>query len=153
MPTLFPGFGPAHSAQPDSRRRGASCCTRHAICNGALIYSRAYRRRQNHHDEAGATDITLLTDEISYVRPGGGVFGVRHSLRGELARAGETARSRLALFFLEQAENRVDVLPCAEPSPLDAHMLFFAADPGLVNASPLHAILLTRFHSASNVLS
>jgi len=113
----------------------------------ALIYSRAYPRRQNHHDEAGATGYHPF-DRRDFLCASGWrrVFGVRHSLRGELRGPGKTAPlpSRL-FFFLEQGpENRVDVLPCAEAvRRLMRNMLFFAADPAWWNGfSPLHAIFV-----------
>jgi len=102
----------------------------------ALIYSRRIRRRQNTMTRLAPPDITLLTDEISYVRPGGGGYSAFGTPFAEkLARAGENCTAPVsALFFLEQGpENRVDVLPCAEAvRRLMRNMLFFAADPGLV---------------------
>jgi hypothetical protein len=81
-------------------------------------------------------DITLLTDEISYLRPspcGYSAFGTPFA--GELARAGENCTAPIAaLFFLEQGpENRVDELSPAEAMRrLMRNILFFAEDPGLV---------------------
>jgi hypothetical protein len=81
-------------------------------------------------------DITLLTDEISYLRPsaaGYSAFGTPFA--GELAKAGENCTAPVAaLFFLEQGpENRVDELPPAEAvRRLMRNILFFAEDQGLV---------------------
>jgi hypothetical protein len=81
-------------------------------------------------------DITLLTDEISYVRPassGYSAFGTPFA--GELARPGENCVATVAaLFFLEQgAENRVDELPSSEAiRRLMRNILFFAEDRHLV---------------------
>jgi hypothetical protein len=81
-------------------------------------------------------DVTLLTDEISYLRPnaeGYSAFGTPFA--GELARAGENCTAPVsALFFLEQGpENRVHELSSAEAvRRLMRNILFFAEDRGLV---------------------
>ena len=81
-------------------------------------------------------DITLLTDEISYLRPssdGYAAFGTPFA--GELAKAGENCTAPVsALFFLEKgAGNRVDELSSAESvRRLMRNILFFAEDHGLV---------------------
>jgi hypothetical protein len=81
-------------------------------------------------------DITLLTDEISYLRPsadGYSAFGTPFA--GELARAGENSTAPVAaLFFLDKGpENRVDELSPAEAiRRLMRNILFFAEDHGLV---------------------
>jgi hypothetical protein len=81
-------------------------------------------------------DVTLLTDEISYVRPsadGYAAFGTPFA--GELAKAGENCTAPVAaLFFLEKGpENRVDELPPAEAiRRLMRNILFFAEDQDLV---------------------
>jgi hypothetical protein len=81
-------------------------------------------------------DITLLTDEISYLRPsadGYSAFGTPFA--GELAKAGENCTAPVAaLFFLEQGpENRVDELSPAEAvRRLMRNILFFAEDQALV---------------------
>lgn len=81
-------------------------------------------------------DVTLLSDEISYVRPGAAgyeAFGTPFA--GELAKAGENSRAAIgALFFLEKGlENRVEELPAAEAvRRLMRNILFFAEDPNLV---------------------
>ncbi len=81
-------------------------------------------------------DITLLTDEISYLRPspdGYSAFGTPFA--GELAKAGENCTAPVAaLFFLEQGpENRVDELPPTEAvRRLMRNILFFAEDQTLV---------------------
>jgi hypothetical protein len=80
--------------------------------------------------------ITLLTDEISYLRPsadGYSAFGTPFA--GELAKAGENCSAPVsALFFLEQGpENRIDELPSAEAvRRLMRNILFFAEDHRLV---------------------
>jgi hypothetical protein len=81
-------------------------------------------------------DVTLLTDEISYVRPGGSGFSAFGTpFAGELARPGENCVAPVAvLFFLEKgAENRVDELPPSEAvRRLMRNILFFAEDRHLV---------------------
>jgi hypothetical protein len=81
-------------------------------------------------------DVTLLTDEISYLRPnaeGYSAFGTPFA--GELARAGENCTAPVsALFFLEKGpQNRVHELSSAEAvRRLMRNILFFAEDRGLV---------------------
>jgi len=81
-------------------------------------------------------DVTLLTDEISYLRPnaeGYSAFGTPFA--GELARAGENCTAPVsALFFLEKGpENCVHELSSAEAvRRLMRNILFFAEDRGLV---------------------
>jgi len=81
-------------------------------------------------------DITLLTDEISYLRPNaGGYSAFGTPFAGELARAGENCNAPVsALFFLEKGpENRVHELSSAEAvRRLMRNILFFAEDRGLV---------------------
>jgi len=81
-------------------------------------------------------DVTLLTDEISYVRPrDGGYAAFGTPFAGELARSGENCTAPvIALFFLEQGpENRVDELPPADAvRRLMRNILFFAEDHKLV---------------------
>jgi hypothetical protein len=81
-------------------------------------------------------EATLLTDEISYIRPTAtGYFAYGTPFSGELAKAGENTSSPMgALFFLEQGpENRVDELPPAEAvRRLMRNILFFAEDNELV---------------------
>ena len=82
-------------------------------------------------------DVTLLTDEISYVRPSpAGYFAYGTPFSGELAKAGENTMAPVsALFFLEKGpENRVDELAPAEAvRRLMRNILFFAEDPELVD--------------------
>jgi hypothetical protein len=78
-------------------------------------------------------DVTLLTDEVSYIRPGvDGYQAFGTPFAGELKRAGENCHAPIsALFFLEKGPgNCVEGLP-----PTDAirrlmrNILFFAEDP------------------------
>ncbi len=81
-------------------------------------------------------DVTLLTDEISYLRrESDGYFAYGTPFAGELAQPGENVRAPLAALYLlaQGAENRID--PVAEADALRAVMrcvLFFAQDCELV---------------------
>ncbi len=81
-------------------------------------------------------DVTLLTDEISYVRPVSGEYSAFGTpFAGELARSGENCTAPVAaLFFLEQGpENRIDEMSSAEAvRRLMRNILFFAEDHALV---------------------
>jgi hypothetical protein len=108
-----------------------------AICDGrACLFSGVSGAGKTTMTRLAPADITLLTDEISYLRPsadGYSAFGTPFA--GELARAGENCAAPVsALFFLEQGpENRVDELSSAEAvRRLMRNILFFAEDQGLV---------------------
>jgi len=108
-----------------------------AICNGrAYLFSGVSGAGKTTLTRLAPSGIRLLTDEISYVRPGaGGYFAHGTPFAGELAKAGENCSAAVAaLFFLEKGtSNRID-----EISPADAirhlmrNILFFADDRGLV---------------------
>jgi hypothetical protein len=107
------------------------------ICDGrAYLFSGVSGAGKTTMTRMAPPDVTLLTDEISYLRPsadGYSAFGTPFA--GELARAGENCTAPVAaLFFLEQGpENRVDELPSAEAvRRLMRNILFFAEDQGLV---------------------
>lgn len=90
--------------------------------------------------------VTILTDEISYVKPAAQNFSGTHSqayeaigtpFAGELARIGRKTRAPLAgLFILSQgAENRIEPLSESEAAwELFRHVLFFARDDELVQS-------------------
>jgi hypothetical protein len=108
-----------------------------AICDGrAYLFSGVSGAGKTTMTRLAPEDITLLTDEISYLRPnaeGYSAFGTPFA--GELARAGENCAAPVsALFFLEQgSENRVDEMSSAEAvRRLMRNILFFAEDHGLV---------------------
>jgi hypothetical protein len=108
-----------------------------AICDGnAYLFSGVSGAGKTTLTRLAPHDATLLTDEISYIRPGAdgySAFGTPFS--GELARAGENCKAPLAaLFFLEKGpENRVDELSPAEGvRRLMRNILFFAEDRELV---------------------
>ncbi|MFZ3262479.1 MAG: hypothetical protein WA172_00625 [Terriglobales bacterium] len=112
-----------------------------AICDGrAYLFSGVSGAGKTTITRLAPPGITLLTDEISYIRPDKDAdiatyraFGTPFS--GELAKAGENCSAPVAaLFFLEQgSENRIDEIPSAEAvRRLMRNILFFAGDPGLV---------------------
>ena len=108
-----------------------------AICDGrACLFSGVSGAGKTTMTRLAPPDVTLLTDEISYLRPnpeGYSAFGTPFA--GELARAGENCTAPVsALFFLEKgAENRVHALSSAEAvRRLMRNILFFAEDRGLV---------------------
>jgi len=108
-----------------------------AICDGrACLFSGVSGAGKTTMTRLAPPDVTLLTDEISYLRPnpeGYSAFGTPFA--GELARAGENCTAPVsALFFLEKGpENRVHELSSAEAvRRLMRNILFFAEDRGLV---------------------
>jgi hypothetical protein len=107
------------------------------ICDGrAYLFSGVSGAGKTTLTRLAPADVTLLTDEISYLRPrAGGYSAFGTPFAGELARSGENCSAPVsALFFLEKgAENRVDELPSAEGvRRLMRNILFFAEDHGLV---------------------
>jgi len=107
------------------------------ICEGrAYLFSGISGAGKTTMTRLAPPDVTLLTDEISYVRPspaGYRAYGTPFS--GELAKAGENTMAPVsALFFLEKGpENRVDELaPVEAVRRLMRNILFFAEDPELV---------------------
>jgi hypothetical protein len=82
-------------------------------------------------------DVTLLTDEVSYIRrDGDGYLACGTPFAGELARVGENCSASIGcLFFLHQgAENKIE--PLAKPEAirrLMRNILFFAEDADLVS--------------------
>jgi len=108
-----------------------------AICGGrACLFSGVSGAGKTTMTRLAPPDVTLLTDEISYLRPnaeGYSAFGTPFA--GELARAGENCTASVsALFFLEKGpENCVHELSSAEAvRRLMRNILFFAEDRGLV---------------------
>jgi hypothetical protein len=108
-----------------------------AICDQhAVLFSGVSGAGKTTLTRLAPPDVTLLTDEISYVRPAGdGYSAFGTPFAGELARPGENCVARVAaLFFLEKGpENRVDELPPSEAMRrLMRNILFFAEDRYLV---------------------
>jgi hypothetical protein len=107
------------------------------ICDGqAYLFSGISGAGKTTMTRLAPADVTLLTDEISYVRPstdGYAAFGTPFA--GELARAGENCSAPVAaLFFLEKGpETTVHELSSAEAvRRLMRNILFFAEDKALV---------------------
>jgi hypothetical protein len=108
-----------------------------AICDGqAYLFSGVSGAGKTTMTRLAPADITLLTDEISYLRPSAdGYAAYGTPFAGELAKPGENCSAPVsALFFLEQGpENRVDELSSAEAvRRLMRNILFFAEDQVLV---------------------
>lgn len=108
-----------------------------AICDGqAYLFSGVSGAGKTTITRLAPDSVTLLTDEISYVRPSpAGYLAHGTPFAGELAKAGENALAPVsALFFLEKGpDNRVDDLLSAEAvRRLMRNILFFAEDPALV---------------------
>jgi hypothetical protein len=93
-------------------------------------------------------DVTLLTDEISYVRKqDAGYVAYGTPFTGELAKLGENVSAPLAALYLlaQGSENRIDPIPPGEAArSLLANLLFFAEDEELVQS---------MFHSAFEFVS
>jgi hypothetical protein len=109
-----------------------------AVCDGrAYLFSGVSGAGKTTMTRLAPADITLLTDEISYLRPGaGGYSAFGTPFAGELARSGENCSAPVAaLFFLEQGpSNQVDELSPAEGvRRLLRNTLFFAEDHDLVD--------------------
>jgi hypothetical protein len=127
-----------------------------AICDGrAFLFSGVSGAGKTTMTRIAPPDITLLTDEISYIRPlnardhahpnnahpnnsrptGASYAAFGTPFSGELAKAGENCSAPIAaLFFLEQGpENRIaDVSSTEAVRRLMRNILFFAEDQGLV---------------------
>ena len=108
-----------------------------AICDGrAYLFSGLSGAGKTTITRLAPPDVTMLSDEISYVRPtpqGYSAFGTPFS--GELAKSGENCSAPIAgLFFLAQGlENRFDELPSGGAvRRLMRNILFFAEDRTLV---------------------
>lgn len=108
-----------------------------AICDRrAFLFSGVSGAGKTTMTRLAPPDVTLLTDEISYLRPGVGAYAAFGTpFAGELARSGENCSAPVsALFFLEQGpENRIDEISSAEAvRRLMRNILFFAEDHVLV---------------------
>jgi hypothetical protein len=108
-----------------------------AICEGqAFLFSGVSGAGKTTMTRLAPPDVTLLTDEISYVRPrdeGYSAFGTPFA--GELAKAGENCSAPVgALFFLDKGpKNHLDEISSTEAVQcLMRNILFFAEDRGLV---------------------
>jgi len=107
-----------------------------AICDGrAYLFSGVSGAGKTTMTRLAPPDVTLLTDEISYIRPSdAGYLAYGTPFAGELAKAGENTHASIGgLFFLDQGpSNRIDEVSSAEAvRRLMRNILFFAEDPGL----------------------
>jgi len=93
-------------------------------------------------------DVTLLTDEISYVRrQDAGYVAYGTPFTGELAKLGENISAPISALYLlaKGEENRTDLVSSGEAArALLANMLFFAEDEELVQSA---------FHTAFDFVS
>ena len=82
------------------------------------------------------SDVTVLSDEISYVRRSGNAYlAYGTPFAGELARSGENISAPLhAVFLLEKGpENRIEPISAKNAAQaLMRHILFFANEPTIV---------------------
>src|SRR5207302_4137758 len=123
-----------------------------AIRNGkAFLFAGVSEAGKTTISRLAPSDVTLLTDEVSYVRPRAhGYEACGTPFAGELARVGENCSAPLStLFFLEQgSENCVaPIHPSDAVRSLLRNILFFAeGDPELV-----HLLFRTVFHFVERV--
>jgi len=109
-----------------------------AIRNGkAFLFAGVSGAGKTTISRLAPADVTLLTDEISYVRKRGDAYVAYGTpFTGELAKLGENTSAPLsALYLLSQGpENRIDRISAAEAGrELLANLLFFAEDEELVH--------------------
>ena len=111
-----------------------------AIRNGrAFLFSGVSGAGKTTISRLAPPDVTLLTDEVSYVRRNdvdGGYLACGTPFAGELARVGENCSAPLeSLFFLKQGpENKIEPMAKSESiRRLMRNILFFAGDTELVN--------------------
>lgn len=120
-----------------------------AIRNGkAFLFAGVSEAGKTTISRLAPPDVTLLTDEISYVRKQGEryvAFGTPFT--GELAKIGENVSAPIAALYLlgKGRENRIDPISAGEAARgLLANLLFFASDEELVQAN---------FHAACEFVS
>ena len=120
-----------------------------AIRNGkAFLFAGVSEAGKTTISRLAPPDVTLLTDEISYVRRQGiGYAAFGTPFTGELAKLGENVSAPItALYLLAKGdENRMDsIAPGDAARSFLANVLFFAKDEELVQAT---------FHSAFEFIS
>ncbi len=128
-----------------ARRGGFLVHAASAVRNGrAFVFAGESGAGKTTLSRLAPPDVTILTDEISYLKLAAGNSAVANGRQfeafgtpfaGELARLGQKARAPLAeLFILKQGpENRMEPLSESEAAwELFRHVLFFARDEGLV---------------------
>ena len=120
-----------------------------AIRNGkAFLFAGVSEAGKTTISRLAPRDVTLLTDEISYVRKkDAGYVAYGTPFTGELAKLGENVSASIAALYLlaKGQENRIDPISAGEAArSLLANLLFFAEDEELVRAT---------FHSAFEFVS
>jgi hypothetical protein len=120
-----------------------------AIRNGkAFLFAGVSEAGKTTISRLAPPDVTLLTDEISYVRKNDDAYiAYGTPFSGELAKLGENVSAPIAALYLlaKGAENRIDPIPPGEATrSLLANLLFFAEDEELVQST---------FHSAFEFVS
>jgi hypothetical protein len=111
-----------------------------AIRNGkAFLFAGVSEAGKTTISRLAPPDVTLLTDEISYVRRRGEeyvAFGTPFT--GELAKLGENVSAPIAALYLlgKGPGNRIDAVPAGEAvRSLLSNLLFFAKDEELIQAT------------------
>ena len=109
-----------------------------AIRNGrAFLFSGVSGAGKTTISRLAPSDVTLLTDEVSYIRRvNGGYRACGTPFAGELARVGENCSAPIgSLFFLEKGpENKICSMAKSEATRrLMRNILFFAEDAELVD--------------------
>lgn len=120
-----------------------------AIRNGkAFLFAGVSEAGKTTISRLAPPDVTLLTDEISYVRRRGDeYFAFGTPFAGELAKLGENVSAPISTLYLlaKGKENRIDsITPGQATQSLLSNLLFFAKDEELVQAV---------FHSAFEFVS
>jgi hypothetical protein len=132
-----------------ARKGGFLLHSASAVRNGkAFLFAGVSEAGKTTISRLAPSDVTLLTDEISYVRKcdeGYVAFGTPFT--GELAKLGENVSAPIAALYLlsKGRENRIEPVPAGEAARgLLANLLFFARDEELVQAT---------FHAAFEFVS
>lgn len=120
-----------------------------AVRNGkAFLFAGVSEAGKTTISRLAPPDVTLLTDEISYVRrQGNGYVAFGTPFTGELDKAGENIAAPIAALYLlaKGSENRIEqISPGEAVQSLLANVLFFAEDEELVQAT---------FHTAFEFVS
>jgi hypothetical protein len=132
-----------------SRQGGFLLHSASAIRNGnAFLFAGVSEAGKTTISRLAPPDVTLLTDEISYVRrQEDGYFAYGTPFTGELAKLGENVSAPIAALYLlnKGPENRIEPVAAGEAArSLLANLLFFAEDEKLVQAT---------FHAAFEFVS
>ena len=134
-----------------SKRGGFLLHSASAIRNGkAFLFAGVSEAGKTTISRLAPPDATLLTDEISYVRPQGeGYVAFGTPFTGELAKLGENLSAPIAALYLlaKGSENRIDPISAGDAArSLLANVLFFAKDEELVQS-----VFQTAFEFVSRV--